>query len=123
MNAISNASKQGVEESCDICVYDVRKCFDTLWMEECINDMYEAGLTSDKLCLLYYSNSGANIVIKTPSRLSERSSIYKKVMQGTVWAVLMCTATMDKLGKIAYEDKNLLYKYRNEVDVPPIGNG
>ena len=120
MNAIMNASKQGVDEPCDICVYDVRKCFDKLWMSECINDLFEAGLTSDKLCLIYYSNKTARIAIKTPSGISERFSIYEKVMQGTVWAGLMCTCTMDKLGELAYKDKSLLYMYKNEVEVPPL---
>ena len=42
------------------------------------------------------------------------------VMQGTVWAGLMCTSTMDKLGKQAYQDPNLMYKYKNNVFVPPL---
>ena len=41
-------------------------------------------------------------------------------MQGTVWADLICTSTMDKLGRQAYEDPNLMYKYRNNVFVPPL---
>ena len=41
-------------------------------------------------------------------------------MQGTVWAGLKCTCTMDKLGKQAYSDPNLLYKYRNEIEVPSL---
>ena len=63
MNAIMNDSKRGDGEACDISVYDVRKCFDSLWMQECINDLYENGLTSDKLCMIYYSNINANIAI------------------------------------------------------------
>ena len=56
INAIMNSSKRGSDEPCDICVYDVRKCFDSLWLSECVNDLYESGLQNDKLCLLYYSN-------------------------------------------------------------------
>ena len=41
-------------------------------------------------------------------------------MQGTVWAGLMCTCSMDKLCKAAYKDERLLYKYKNEVLVPPL---
>jgi hypothetical protein len=33
-------------------------------------------------------------------------------MQGTVWGSLMCTATMDKLGKLFYKNDNLLYQYK-----------
>ena len=52
--------------------------------------------------------------------ISERVVIEKTVMQGTVWAGLMCTSTMDKLGKQAYRDPNLMYKYKNSVFVPPL---
>ena len=41
-------------------------------------------------------------------------------MQGTVWAGLMCTCTMDKMGKQAYNNDRFLYKYRNKVPVPPL---
>ena len=38
----------------------------------------------------------------------------------TVWAGLMCTCSMDKLGKLAYSDTALLYKYKDKVEVPPL---
>jgi hypothetical protein len=47
-------------------------------------------------------------------------TINNVVMQGTVWAGLMCTCTMDKLGKQAYQDPQLLYRYKNSVEVPPL---
>ena len=120
MNAIMNASKRGADEACDVSVYNVQKCFDNLWLSECINNIFEAGLTNDKLCLLYYSNKQARIGIKNPSGISDRMVIEDTVMQGTVWAGLMCTSTMDKLGKQAYQDPNLMYKYKNNVFVPPL---
>jgi exonuclease III len=120
MNAIMNSSKKGTDSPCDICVYDVRKCFDSLWLEECINDLYEAGLTNDKLCILYYQNKTARIAIRTPNGTTDRFTINNIVMQGTVWAGLMCTCTMDKLGKQAYNDEQLLYKYKGAVEVPPL---
>ena len=118
--AIMNNSKRGNGESCDICVYDIKKCFDSLWMHECINDLFENGLTNDKLCMIYYSNINASIAIKSPSGISERFSIHNKVMQGTVWSGLMCTCTIDSLAKISYNDSSLLYKYKNNVNVPPL---
>ena len=115
-----NSSKKGIDSPCDICVYDVKKCFDTLWLSECINDLFEAGLTNDKLCIIYHQNISARIAINTTNGKTERFTIHKTVMQGTVWAGLMCTCTMDKLGRKAYDDPSLLYKYRGEVQVPPL---
>ena len=100
INAISNSSKKNNKEACDINVYDVRKCFDSLWLSECVNDLYETGLMNDKLVLLHESNRNANIAIKTTSGTSERFTIEDSVMQGTVWAGLMCTSSMDKLCKL-----------------------
>jgi hypothetical protein len=115
-----NASRKGNDSACDICVYDVRKCFDTLWLAECVNDLFEAGLTNDKLCILYYQNLSASIAVKTPHGTTERFNIQNIVMQGTVWAGLMCTCSMDKLGKQAYGDRNILYQYKGVVQVPPL---
>ena len=42
-------------------------------------------------------------------------------MQGTVWGSLCCTASMDKLGKLVYNNTDLLYKYKGEVDIPSLG--
>ena len=42
-------------------------------------------------------------------------------MQGTIWGSLYCTATMDKLGKLFYQDKELVYKYKGVVDTPCLG--
>ena len=58
--------------------------------------------------------------VKTTSGMSERFDIYNTVMQGTVWAGLKCTATMDQLGKKADGDPNLLYRYKNQVDIPTL---
>ena len=42
-------------------------------------------------------------------------------MQGTVWGSLCCTASMDKLGQLVYNNSELLYKYKGEVDIPSLG--
>ena len=120
MNAIMSQAKNNKSEPTDISVYDVHKCFDSMWLLECINDLYEAGLRNDKLCLLYMANKHAQIVIKTATGSTNQLSITKKVMQGRVWGGLMCTTTMDKLCQLVYDDKNLLYKYKGTVDVPPL---
>ena len=90
MNAIMNSSRKGDDSAYDICVYDIRKYFDTLWLAECVNNLYDAGLTNDKLCILYYQNLSASIAVKTPHGTTERFTIQNIVMQGTVWARLMC---------------------------------
>ena len=118
--AVTNSLKRKNEEPIDINVYDVMKCFDALWNEECINDLYEAGLTNDKLPLLFLENKSAQVAIKTPHGMTQRVDITNVIMQGTVWGGLFCTTSMDKLGKQAYREPDLLYKYKNVVEVPPL---
>ena len=92
-----------------------------MWVEECINDIYEAGLDNDKLAILYKENQNAACAVKVNDVLSKRFNMKNIVMQGTVFGSLMCTATMDKLGKLSYNNEDLLYKYRGVVDVPILG--
>ena len=35
---------------------DYKQCFDAMWLEETINDMFEAGLVDDNLNLIYKMN-------------------------------------------------------------------
>ena len=65
MNAITNSVVKGNQEPIDIQVYDVQKCFDALWVEDCINDIYETGFDNDKLPLLFVENQNAMIAVKT----------------------------------------------------------
>ena len=120
VNAITNSVVKGHEKPIDLQVYDVEKCFDSLWLQECINDIYEAGLQNDKLPLLFLENSNAKVAVKTSNGTSQRIDIKNIVMQGSVWGSLFCTASVDKLGQLVYENEELLYWYKGAVAVPPL---
>ena len=81
VNPILNEAKQNTEEACDICVYDVKKCHDSLWLQECINDLSEAGVQDDRLALLFLENK------KIPNCKKNHNHI------------TTTTTTTDKLGK------------------------
>ena len=76
MNAIMNSFKKGTEEPVDFQVYDVEKCFDSLWLHEVINCLYEAGLWNDKLPLLFFENTIAQVAVKYSGGMSQREIIY-----------------------------------------------
>ena len=50
----------------DLLIVDYKQCFDSLWLEECMNDLFEAGITDDKLSLIYKMNSNNQVAVKTP---------------------------------------------------------
>ena len=99
---------------------DIEKCFDKLWLHEVINCLYEAGLRNDKLPLLFLENANAKVAIKSNGKLSTRVNIREIIMQGSVWGGICCVVLMDKLGKIAYRNPDLLYYYKNLVGTPPL---
>ena len=120
LNAITNSVTNGSEKPCEIGIYDIAKAFESLWAQECINDLYDAGVKDDKLVLLHLENQSAQVAVKTSSGITNRETIHNVIMQGTVTGGLLCTSTTDKLAKHVYNHKNLLYSYKGEVDVPPL---
>ena len=90
-------------------------------MQECINGLFKTAFTNDKLPLLFIANQNAQIALKTPQGLSNKKHIINIVMQGTIWGSLLCTTSMDKLGKQIYENDGVLYKYQSKVEIPTLG--
>ena len=50
----------------DLQIFDYKQCFDSLWLQECMNDIYKGGITDDKFALLYNVNIRVNVAVKTP---------------------------------------------------------
>ena len=48
-----------------ISTYDCEMCFDSLWQEDIIIDLFEAGITDDKLSLSYKINEVNKLAVKT----------------------------------------------------------
>ena len=120
MNAVINSIKKGGEEPADFQVYDVEKCFDSLWLHEVINCLFEAGLSNDKLPLLFLENSTAKVAVKSAGGMSNRESIWKIIMLGSIWESISCVVLMDKLGQQVYDNPDLLFYYKGVVPTPPL---
>ena len=120
LNAIINSRKNIPDESLDMQVYDIEQCFDSLWLQEVITSLYQAGLKNDKLPLLFLENRNAQVAVKTPGGLSQRVNISNIIMQGSVWGSLCCVVLMDKLGKLVYNNPKLLFYYKGVVACPPL---
>ena len=100
LNTVINEVKQNNKNPIDLQVYDVRKCFDELDLDECVNDLYEAGIKDDKLNMIYEGNRNSNMAVNVPSIvLTERTQISKKVTQGGPLGPTVCAVHIDKIGK------------------------
>ena len=119
LNAIINDAVH-TKKNVDILIYDYRQCFDSLWLEECINDLYDAGITDDQLALIYEANKRNNVAVKTPYGLTERVNIEKIVLQGEVFGPLQCSVQVDRIAKECIEEKKFLFSYKKSVEIPPL---
>ena len=108
------------KKSIDVQIYDFKQCFDSLWLEECLNDMYTGGMKNDKLNLLHSVNENVNIVVKTPVGKTSKESINNVIIQGDVFGPMLCSKQVDSFGKECLEEKKYTYLYRGKVEIPPL---
>ena len=105
----------------DIQIFDYRQCFDSLWMKECLSDIYNSGVKDDKLALLYNINNHVKIAVKTPVGRTTRKDIYNLISQGDVFGPILCGNLVDTFGKECLEQEKYNYSYKGEVEIPPLG--
>ena len=77
--------------SIDIQILDYKQCFDSLWLQECLSDIYDNGVRDDKLAQLFDINSTFNVGIKIPIGKTGRTNIHNVITQGDVWVPILCS--------------------------------
>ena len=120
---IINSVLKGNEPCIDIQIYDLIKAFDSLWLEYCLYDAFDSldeKKRDDKLKLLYESNKENWVAINTAAGLTRRVSIEKIVQQGGTWGPLLCSNSVDTLGKKVRDRGVPSYMYKNTVRVLPL---
>ena len=87
INAIINDVKHNNEnQDIDIQIYDVAKCFDKLEYVNTAIDFFNSGVQDDRFVVVANSNKTANVAIKTPWGITDRTDFTNIEMQGTVLA-------------------------------------
>ena len=105
----------------DIQIFDYKQCFDSLWLQECLNDMFSAGLNDDKFKLLYNINAQVKMAVKTPVGMTARVDIRNVITQGDVFGPILCSKQVDIFGQECLEQHKYIYLYKGEVEIPPLG--
>ena len=111
------------DSSVDIQIYDLEQAFDSLWLEDCMIDLYDslsAVNRNDKLALLYESCINNYVAVNTPHGLTERKHMKSLVQQGGTWGPLMCSNSVDTIGKSVWNSHEPCYKYKNCVRILPL---
>ena len=88
-----------------ILMADAEKCFDRLWLQDCLVDLKNAGLREKEVSLLYQMNEYAQIVVESPSGTKETITVNNIVKQGTVFGPIMCCVNSQKVNNM--EEKNI----------------
>ena len=107
----------------DISVYDLEKAFDALWLEDCLNDLYDTlpeDQHDDKLALVYESNRNNLVAIKTAVGLTKRVNMEKIVTQGGTFGPIECSNSIDKIGQKCFNNGEHLFLYKKMVSVMPL---
>ena len=121
INGIINDVLHGKREPVDIEIIDYRQCFDSMWLSESINDIFESGIQDDNLALIHAANAENLVAVKTPVGLTERKLVEKIVMQVEGTGPGQCSNQIDTFGKECLEEGKLLYKYKDGLGIPPLG--
>ena len=110
--SIINSVVQKESLPVDIQIYDLKQCFDSLWLVQCCNYLYEAGVTNDKLAMIYEGNMTNKISVKLPGEagVTDSAVIEECVLQGGGLGPTLCSNSVDRVGKESISRKEHLYK-------------
>ena len=120
---VINSVIQGEDECVDVTVYDVEQCFDALWLEDCLNDLYDSlpdSSCDDKLALVYETNVNNLVAVNTGVGQTDRVAIPRIVQQGGGWGPMECSNSVDTLGKRCRDRGIHSYLYKDMVRVLPL---
>ena len=94
--------------------YDIEKCFDGLWLADCLNSLWRNSVQSDILYLLHLINKRSNITIRTSFDNTYPFLAEEIVKQSTVLGAIPNNCSLDDECK---EEKG--YQYET-VELKPL---
>ena len=93
---------------------DAVKCFDKLWLKDCILEMVALGMDEQDAWMIYNLNKNTTAKVKTPLGETSAFNIKEIVKQGTVYGPLLCCASSAKINELG---EDLIVKYGNDVEI------
>ena len=120
LNGILNEINNDKKKAIDIVILDYKQCFDGMWLQDTLNDLYDAGVKNRNLALIFEANSKNKVAVKTPNDVTDRVVINDIVMQGEVMSPLECSVSVDTFGKECQEEEKYLFYYRDCIGIPSL---
>ena len=120
LNGIINETNNNKKKAVDIVILDYKQCFDGMWLQDCLNDLYDTGVRNRNLAIIYEANKKNKVAVKTPEDITERVTIEDLILQGEVMAPLECSVSVDSFGKECQKEEKYLFYYRDYVGIPSL---
>ena len=98
LNGIINEAVRN-NANIDLEILDFKQCFDSMWLEQIVNDQFETGLKNDNLNMIYKMNESNKVAVATPHGITDRVDIERIIMQGENFSPLECSVQVDTFGK------------------------
>ena len=93
---------------------DAEKCFDKLWLEDCLVDLRESGVREKEIIMIYNLNRKSRIEITTPFGKTEEIEVCDIVKQGTIFGPqLQCSYSIHFLYFTDYVIKSICFFLTN----------
>ena len=122
ITAIINDAINGDGGSLYLQGVDLIKCFDEMDYVITYNDLFDVKISDDRFCLLSKLNEKCLAKVKTPCGPSDKFVLNRPILQGSVWAPIKCSTSVDSLARDCYrQDQGAgLYLYKKSVLVPSL---
>ena len=82
---------------------DAVKCFDKLWLKDCLLETYNLGYNQNTLKNLYEMNKDLDIIIRTPIGNTDNIQVKEVVKHDTIFGLIMCCAETSAVNSIREE--------------------
>ena len=103
---------QETNEEIDIQFTDIKQCFDSVWLDEATNDLYNSGVKSRNLNLIYAGNKKTRMCVETHFSRSQRVQLNNVVMQGSVLGGIICSNHIAQLSNSMFKEGEVyMYGY------------
>ena len=76
MNAVIDQNRR-LKKKTYLYFADAYKCFDRLWLKDCLVELWKAGMREREIKIIYEMNRLANIEIKTPNGITKQRNFSK----------------------------------------------
>ena len=78
----------------------MEKCFDKLWLESGIVELWKSGMNAVDANTIYNMNKKATITIQTPVGKTNNIIVENTVKQGTIYGPRICSKEMEQVNKV-----------------------